>query len=288
MPRRPGHSPLTCMYCNQDNNYNLQPRGSASLYQNQNDNEYIEWQGHLTYDRSFGNHTVSALLMALGRKEKYHNVWVSRNSFDSDVMVRSVAGNSTGQQLGGYDRESARLSYVGRINYNYGGRYLFEANIRRDASENFAPDKRWGTFASASIGWVVSEEKFFEPLKNKINFLKIRGSYGTLGNDNTGGVAFPYYSRFDLYASRGSHNGGLANNLGDYVFGELVTKGLVPGPIANALATWETSKKMNIAIDAGLFDMFNLSLDFFKETRSDILAQRGAEVPWSFGGELPA
>lgn len=124
-----------------------------------------------------------------------------------------------------------------------------------------------------SAGWF--RKKFFEPLKNKINFLKIRGSYGTLGNDNTGGVAFPYYSRFDLYASRGSHNGGLANNLGDYVFGELVTKGLVPGPIANALATWETSKKMNIAIDAGLFDMFNLSLDFFKETRSDILAQRG-------------
>lgn len=136
-----------------------------------------------------------------------------------------------------------------------------------------------------SVGWF--RKKFFEPLKNKINFLKIRGSYGTLGNDNTGGVAFPYYSRFDLYASRGSHGGGLANNLGDYVFGELVTKGLVPGPIANALATWETSKKMNIAIDAGLFDMFNLSLDFFKETRSDILAQRGAEVPWSFGGELP-
>ena len=82
--------------------------------------------------------------MALGRKEKYHNVWVSRNSFDSDVMDQISAGNSTGQQLGGYDRESARLSYVGRINYNYGGRYLFEANIRRDASENFAPDKRWG------------------------------------------------------------------------------------------------------------------------------------------------
>ena len=67
----------------------------------------------------------------------------------------------------------------------------------------------------------------------------------------------------------------------------MVTNGLVPGHISNALATWETSKKMNIAIDAGLFDMFNLSLDFFKETRSDILAQRGAEVPWSFGGELP-
>lgn len=270
-----------------ENNYNLQPRSSASLYQNQNDNEYLEMQGQLTYDRTFGKHSVSALAMALGRKEKYHNVWVSRNSFDSDVMDQISAGNAKGQQLGGYDRESARLSYVGRVNYNYDGRYLFEANIRRDASENFAPNKRWGTFASASIGWVVSEEKFFESLKSKINFLKIRGSYGTLGNDNTGGVAFPYYSRFDLYTSSGSHSGSLPNNLGDYVFGELVTKGLVPGPIANALATWETSKKMNIAIDAGLFNMFNLSIDLFKETRSDILAQRGSEVPWSFGGELP-
>lgn len=267
--------------------YNLQTRGSAFLYQNQNDNEYIEWQGHLTYDRSFGQHSFSALLMALGRKAKNHNVWVSRNSFDSEVMDQISAGNATGQRLGGYDMESARLSYVGRINYNYGGKYLFEANIRRDASENFAPDKRWGTFASASIGWIVSEEKFFESFKKQINFLKIRGSYGTLGNDNTGGVSFPYYSRFDLYGSRGNHSGGLANNLGDYVFGELVTKGLVPGPIANALATWEKSKKMNIAIDAGLFNTVNLSIDFFKETRSDILAQRGAEVPWSFGGGLP-
>lgn len=270
-----------------ENNYVLQPRGSASLYQNQNDNEYVEWQGHLTYDRTFGKHSVSALLMGLGRKAKYHNVWVSRTSFDSDVMDQISAGNTTGQQLGGYDTESARLSYVGRVNYNYAGRYLFEANIRRDASENFAPDQRWGTFASASVGWLVSEEAFFEPLREKVNFLKLRASYGTLGNDNIGGIAFPYYSRFDLYASRANHGGGLANNLGDYVFGELATKGLVPGPIANAMATWETSKKLNVAIDAGFFNMLNLSVDIFKEVRSGILAQRGAEVPWSFGGTLP-
>ncbi|MCD8164960.1 MAG: TonB-dependent receptor [Bacteroides sp.] len=267
--------------------YNLQPRGSATLSQNQNDNEYVEWQGHLTYDRSFGLHAVSGMVMGLGRKEKYHNLWVQRTSFDSDVMDQISAGNSNGQQMNGYDTESARVSYVGRMNYNYAGKYLFEANLRRDASENFSPDKRWGTFASASVGWLVSEEEFFKPLRDQINFLKLRGSYGTLGNDNTGGVSFPYYSRFDLYGARGSHSGNLANNLGDYVFGELVTKGLIPGAIANALATWEKSKKTNIAIDMGLFNRVNLSVDLFKETRSNILAQRNAEVPWSFGGGLP-
>ncbi|MDR1098786.1 MAG: TonB-dependent receptor [Tannerella sp.] len=267
--------------------YILQPRGGASLSQNQNDNEYVEFQGHLTYDRSYGNHNVSGLVMALARKEKYHTLWVSRTSYDSDAMDQLSAGNATGQQMSGYDTESARISYVGRANYNYANKYMFEANLRRDASENFSPDKRWGTFMSASAGWVASEEAFFNPLKDKINFLKLRASYGTLGNDNIGGVAFPYYSRFDLYAPRGRHSGGLSNDLGDYVFGELVTKGLVPGPIANALATWEKSKKTNIGIDAGLFNLINLSVDYFHEKRSNILAQRGAEVPWSFGGTLP-
>lgn len=270
-----------------ENNYILQPRGSAMLSQTQNDNEYIEWQGQLTYERSFNKHSLSGLLMTLGHKSKYHNLWASRSSFDSDVMDQISAGNSKGQQLGGYDTETARLSYVGRINYNYNSRYLFEANIRRDASENFAPDKRWGTFASISLGWVISEEKFFERLKDNINFLKIRGSYGTLGNDNTGGISFPYYSRFELYNGRGNHSGNLSNNLGDYVFGNLITKGLGPGAIANPNATWEKSNKLNIALDAGFFNMVNLSIDLFKEIRSDILAQRSAEVPGSFGGILP-
>ena len=77
---------------------------------------------------------------------------------------------------------------------------------------------------SASLGWVLSEEKFFEKLKKTVNFLKIRASYGTLGNDNTGGVAFPYYSRFELYSGATASNY-LPNNLGDYVFGSLLTKG---------------------------------------------------------------
>ncbi|MCC8094000.1 MAG: SusC/RagA family TonB-linked outer membrane protein [Tannerellaceae bacterium] len=270
-----------------DGEYELKDRSSASLSTSQGDRKALEYQLQLTYDRTFGPHSVSGLFMAMAHRETYSELFGSRNSFDSEILNQLNAGNTNGQSLSGYDYRTARISYVGRINYNYMQRYLAEVNIRHDGSENFAPDKRWGTFASYSLGWVISEEAFFENLKEKINFLKIRGSYGTLGNDNTGGVSFPYYSRFDLYSVSDYMSSGFGYNIGDYLFGEYVTKGLAPGAIANRLATWEKATKSNIALDLGLFNTFNMSVDLFLENRSSILAQRSAEVPGSFGGTLP-
>ena len=274
------------VYTLTDGEYVLSPRSSASLGLTQNSDEYQEYQLQANYNRSFGQHNVTAMAMVLARKGFLERSGMNRNSFDSEILDQMNAGNATGQTLNAYDSETARVSYMARINYNYAQRYLAEFNIRRDGSENFAPSRRWGTFMSASLGWVISEEKFFENLKNTVNFLKIRGSYGTLGNDNIGGVSFPFYSRFDLY-SGGTASNGFANNLGDYVFGELLTKGMVPGAIANALATWEKSHKANIAIDATLFNRLNLTVDYFLERRTNILAQRDAEIPSTFGGILP-
>ena len=269
-----------------DGAYVLKPRSSASLGLTQNGDEYQEYQLQLNYNRSFGNHNITAMAMALARKGFIERSGMNRISFDSEILDQMNAGNTANQSLNAYDSKTARASYMGRINYNYAQKYLVEFNLRRDASENFAPNKRWGTFASASLGWVLSEEKFFQNLKNTVNFLKVRASYGTLGNDNTGGVTFPFYSRFDLYSGNNASNG-FTNNLGDYIFGTLLTKGMLPGPIANALATWEKSTKTNVAVDATLFNRLNLTVDFFMEKRTDILAQRGAEVPSSFGGILP-
>ena len=266
--------------------YVLKPRSSASLGLTQNGSEYQEYQLQFNYSRSFGNHNVTAMAMALARKGDFDGSSMNRISFDSEILDQMNAGNSKDQSLSAYDSKTARASYMGRINYNYAQKYLAEFNLRRDGSENFAPSKRWGTFMSASLGWVLSEEKFFEKLKKTVNFLKIRASYGTLGNDNTGGVAFPYYSRFELYSGATASNY-LPNNLGDYVFGSLLTKGLVPGAVANAMATWEKSTKTNIAMDATLFNRLNLTVDFFMERRTDILVQRYDEVPSSFGGTLP-
>lgn len=269
-----------------NNEYVLNPRTSPSLNLTQDQTNYQEYQLQVNYNRSFGLHNVTAMAMVLARKGFSSTSSMFRNSFDSEILDQINAGNTDGQTMNAVDSETARASYMARVNYNYASKYLVEFNIRRDGSENFAPDKRWGTFASASLGWVVSEEPFFESLKNTINFLKIRGSYGTLGNDNTGGVSFPFYSRFELYQGAVASNG-FMNNLGDYAFGDLVTKGLVPGAIANSLATWEKSNKANIALDATLFNNLNFTVDLFTERRTNILTQRTAEVPSSFGGILP-
>lgn len=269
-----------------NNEYVLNPRTSPSLNLTQNQTNYQEYQLQVNYNRSFGLHNATAMTMVLARKGFSSTSCMFRNSFDSEILDQINAGNTDGQTMNAVDSETARASYMARVNYNYASKYLVEFNIRRDGSENFAPDKRWGTFASASLGWVISEEPFFESLKNTINFLKIRGSYGTLGNDNTGGVSFPFYSRFELYQGAVASNG-FMNNLGDYAFGDLVTKGLVPGAIANSLATWEKSNKANIALDATLFNNLNFTVDLFTERRTNILTQRTAEVPSSFGGTLP-
>ena len=172
-----------------DGSYLLAPRTSPSLGLGKSNIENQEYQLQLNYDRSFGNHNISAMAMALEKKSRYENSSMQRVSFDSEVLDQMDAGNSTDQTLSAYDTKTARISYLGRLNYNFANRYLAEFNIRRDASENFAPSHRWGTFMSGSLGWVISEEKFFEPLRQTIDFLKIRASYGTLGNDNTGSVA---------------------------------------------------------------------------------------------------
>lgn len=269
-----------------DGSYLLAPRTSPSLGLGKSNTENQEYQLQLNYDRSFGNHNISAMAMALEKKSSYENSSMQRVSFDSEVLDQMDAGNSANQTLSAYDTKTARISYLGRLNYNFANRYLAEFNIRRDGSENFAPSHRWGTFMSGSLGWVISEEKFFEPLRKTIDFLKIRASYGTLGNDNTGGVAYPYYSRYELY-SGGNASNYLPNNRGDYAFGSNVTKGLVPGAVANELATWERATKFNIALDIALWNSLSFSIDYFTENRSHILLQRYDEVPGSFGATLP-
>ena len=159
-----------------DGSYLLAPRTSPSLGLGKSNIENQEYQLQLNYDRSFGNHNISAMAMALEKKSRYENSSMQRVSFDSEVLDQMDAGNSTDQTLSAYDTKTARISYLGRLNYNFANRYLAEFNIRRDASENFAPSHRWGTFMSGSLGWVISEEKFFEPLRQTIDFLKIRAS----------------------------------------------------------------------------------------------------------------
>jgi hypothetical protein len=154
---------------------------------------------------------------------------------------------------------------VGRATYDYDGRYLAEVNVGYNGTENFAPGKRFGFFPAYSLGWVASQEKFF-PKNGFVNFLKVRGSYGEVGNDNIGGTRFLY--RPTSYSTFGNA----------YYFGNVGTTysgftGIREGATGNPDVTWERAIKQNIGLEMGLWkDKIKLSADVFSEKRSDILA----------------
>lgn len=151
----------------------------------------------------------------------------------------------------GYTTEWAMRSFFGRINLNWQDKYLAEFNIRRDGSSRFAKERRWGTFPSGSIGWRIDQESFMESLVDKgLNALKIRMSYGSLGNNSVGN-----YDYQSLYTSSGM----------SYVLGNALQPGLAVNAIANSLLTWESTKVFDVGLDftllnnrlTGVFDYFN-------------------------------
>ena len=174
---------------------------------------------------------------------------------------------------------------VGRVVYDYKNRYLVEFNMGYNGTENFAEGKRFGFFPAYSLGWVASEENFF-PKNSIVSFLKIRGSYGEVGNDRIGGNRFLYLPTTFL-------TGGVTNNGNNYNFGEVgstyagysITR---EGNIGNPLLTWERAKKYNLGLEISLLKQkLKLTADYFREDRDNILANMNT-APVLFGGTMPA
>ena len=183
-------------------------------------------------------------------------------------------GAAANRNNSGYSGSSGRQGIVGRVNWSYNDKYVFETSFRADGSEQFAVGKRWGFFPSISAGYVMSQESF---LKNSsiIDFLKIRGSYGILGNDRLGNQRFLYLQPYNVNGSA--------------VFGNAnVQPAIVEGRLSNPDVTWETVKKLNIGIDATLLKgKITAIVDYFFDKRSDILASRNLSVPSLLGVSLP-
>ena len=221
-----------------------------------NRNWYAE--ASFNYARKFGKHNVGALL--LYNQSKTYYPWDSDGS-----LYRSIPKGYVG--------------LVGRVTYDYDTRYLFDFNIGYNGSENFAEGKRYGTFPSFSAGWIPSSEKFWEPLKNVIGYLKLRGSWGKVGNDNTNGARFLYLpGAWQFYTgtmtvnpqNRGANFGTRGNWL-------QAVKELTAG---NPNVTWETASKINLGLHpAFLGDRLMLNLDFFWEDRKDILVSNASLLP---------
>jgi TonB-linked SusC/RagA family outer membrane protein len=217
-------------------------------------NEWSNRQWHRTnfefgmnYDLAFGDHGVSSMVM-----------------FHRDKYI--VDGNNV---------PYAHQGIKGRLNYMYKDRYIAEFGFSYNGSENFASGERYGFFPAVSGAWIISDERFMSGLKN-VDFLKLRSSYGILGNDNLGIDRFPYEQNY--YTEGGYHFGNNGNNWKD---------ALIEGRMGNADVSWEKSHKFNIGLDACFFGKFDATLDFFHEKRTDIIDTRSSTIMDYIGIGLP-
>ncbi len=256
-----------------DGSFVQQPLGTTELYQDHNDFQSITLETHLNYDQEFGNSDVSALLLYTQTEEKWQFMSAYRDQFTLAIDELDFGGVANRNNRG-YSGRSARRGVVGRLNYTYNDRYIFEGSFRADASEQFAPGQRWGFFPSGSLAYIVSRESFLQNLEF-LSFLKLRGSYGVLGNDRIGGARFLYLQPF--------------NQSGNAVFGNGdVQPAIVEGSLSNPNVTWETVKKLNVGFDATFWNRnLSLTFDYFHDKRTDILGTRNLSVPSLLGVGLP-
>ena len=253
----------------------MQNQTTAGLSQTYSSNYSYQGNYQLSYSHSFGLHNVSSFIGYEFRGSKGDYISASRYGFalesynqisggSSDINNQKTSGDITGQD--------GMASWIGRLDYDFNGKYLLGITMRRDGSYKFAPNQRWGNFPAFSAAWNASKESFFEPLKSVFNTFKIRGSWGITGNDNT-----------NAWQWRDAMLVG-----GNQTFGSEISPTLTTSVVPNPSITWEKNNNYNIGLDLGFL---NNALTFtaegwFKRT-TDILSNRIATTPYVFGVSLP-
>ena len=213
----------------------------------------INFEGSLIYERLFAeDHRVSGMFL---------------------YSVRSKSKNRPVNYIDAYPTKN--MGIAGRFTYAFRDKYFAEFNFGYNGSENFAPGKRYGFFPSYAVGYMISNEKFWEPLRDKVNILKIRASYGKIGNDEIGGRgrAAPH-TRADR---RFAYNTTMNTNAGGFTFGDLGQTnlpGYSTGEYGNPDVAWEEATKADVGIELGLFNKIKIQADYFYEKREGIFIQR--------------
>ena len=211
--------------------------------QNAGDRRYYA-QAYLDYNRSFGDHTVTGML--LWNINQY-----SSNMYSTDVLA---------------SLPQRKIGFAARATYDYKHRYLIEFNAGYNGSEQFAKGHQWGFFPSVGLGYNISEEKFWEPIKSVVSNFKLRGTYGLVGNDQYGYERFIYRENVTL-TGNGSFTTGLPGNYVTY-----------SGPgwnrLRNENVSWEVGHKLDLGFDMQLFNALDITFDWFRERRSNIFQQK--------------
>ncbi|MGM9754826.1 MAG: SusC/RagA family TonB-linked outer membrane protein [Parabacteroides sp.] len=207
------------------------------------------------YDFQWDKLDASAMIGASQEYNKYEYEYFRRYDLADDSLTGMDAGATLGPE-GGYYTEWAMRSYFGRINLAWDDKYLLEFNLRSDGSSKFAPDQRWGWFPSVSAGWRLSQEKFMEDYQDWLSQLKLRASYGSLGNNAT--------SSYYMYQSLFSPVNHVLNNT--------ATSGMAQTALSNTNLTWETTYMTNIGIDFGFLNSrLSGSMEWFNKDTKGIL-----------------
>lgn len=207
----------------------------------------------LNYNRSFGKHDVTGLLVL--------------------TASESLTANAGSLQL---SLPSRNAGLSGRFNYGYDKRYFVEYNFGYNGSERFHKSHRWGFFPSVGLAWMMSNEKWFKPLTKVVSNLKLRYSYGLVGNDNIGSSS----NRFYYLSEMSMNNSGLGASFGETR--NVSYNGIGVVRYANEAITWEKSYKSNYALELGLFKKLDIIAEYFTEHRTDIFMQR-ADIPNTMG-----
>ncbi len=210
-------------------------------------------ESRLNYNRSFGKHDVTGLLVL--------------------TASESLTANAGSLQL---SLPSRNAGLSGRFTYGYDKRYFIEYNFGYNGSERFHKSHRWGFFPSAGLAWMMSNEKWFKPMTKVVNNIKLRYSYGLVGNDNIGNAR----NRFYYLSEMTMNNSGLGASFGETR--NVSYNGIGVVRYANEAITWEKSYKTNYALELGLFKKLDIIAEYFTERRSDIFMQR-SDIPNTMG-----
>ncbi|HMG92671.1 MAG TPA: TonB-dependent receptor [Chryseolinea sp.] len=224
-----------------------------------NRNHTLTFSNFATYAKSFGSHNFNFLLGTESVKAERYEVLASEKNFPDQTEALAYLGNGLGQKATDENQSgNALLSFFGKVNYDYNGKYLASATIRRDGSSRFGTDNRWGTFYAGSLGWRIDKESFL--INNTlIDRLLLRAGYGTIGNQEIGDYPFT----------------DMINTGYNYPLGNTRSTGAAVSSLGNSQVKWESSQQINIGADIDMWEgKLSASLDYFVKKTTDLLVKQ--------------
>ncbi|RAJ02406.1 TonB-linked SusC/RagA family outer membrane protein [Chitinophaga skermanii] len=265
------------LYTYVNDQYIVSPQrvGTASISNSFGNNNRITWQAQANYNRQFNRaHNVSGTVV-VEQQQFWSRDASLRRIYDFYTIDQINGASSKVQENSGIEGRTANLSFVGRFNYDYKGKYLIEFAFREDGSYRYHPDKKWVFFPVVTGGWRLSEENFFKEKLPYVSNLKLKASYGFVGED--AGDPFQYVVGY-------STSGG-----GTYEFANgSLTNGASSPAIVNPQLSWVKSAITDFGIEIGLLNnKFNLEFDVYRRDRDGLLAYRNVSLPNTFGASLP-